>query len=88
MARLACTWWSREILQCTIYGCRCQAAQGNVHLAAAVSICATRDRDLLEATQYSMDYNEIWHLTKPHPAKHQYLAAEQISSNTYHFAFS
>lgn len=58
------------------------------YCTAAVTICATRDRDLLEATEYSTDCNEIWHVIKPHPANRQYFTAEQISCNTHHFPFS
>lgn len=54
---------------------------------AAAAVCATRDRDRLEATEYCTDCNEIWRLTKPHPAQRQYFAAEQISCNTHHFPF-
>lgn len=66
-------------------GGRCQALAGSTR--AAASTCATRGRDLLEATEYSTDPTESWQLVKPHPARCQYFPAEQISLNTHPFPF-
>ncbi|EOB03587.1 hypothetical protein Anapl_02212 [Anas platyrhynchos] len=68
--------WSGEILQhpsshrthsLRLEAPRCSRQRS--HCTAAAAVCATRDRDRLEATEYCTDCNEIWRLTKPHPAQ-------------------